>query len=604
VPRIEDYAMIGDCHTAALVSRDASIDWLCLPHFDSGACFASLLGDERNGRWSLRPEGTVRETTRRYLPGSLVLETTFTTDEGKARVLDFMPIRGHEANGNEETHPRVIRILVGERGRVTFRTRIVLRLDYGSIVPWVRRTKGGIRAIAGPDSISVDTPVSLHGKDMTTVGEVTVARGDRVPFILGWWPSHGKEPRCPDAERALKATERFWSSWSTRCVSESPWRDTVVRSLVTLKALTDARTGGIVAAPTTSLPEERGGVRNWDYRFCWLRDATFTLYAMLHAGYGEEARGWREWLLRAAAGEPDKLQIMYGVDGRRRLTELELPWLGGFEGAKPVRIGNGASGQCQLDVYGEILDAMHQSYRAKIAPDPAGWNLQRTLVNWLEHGWRQADQGIWEVRGPRRDFTHSKVMAWVAFDRAIKSARLLEDDDAPIERWSATRDEIHRQVCERGYDRGLRTFVQSYGSQRLDASLLMIPLVGFLPATDERVVGTVAAIERGLVKDGLVRRYVPEPSVEGVAGSEGAFLPCTFWLCDCDFLAGRIDRARERFERLLGLGNDVGLFAEEYDCEAKRFLGNFPQAFTHVSVVNTAMNLAHETGPAAHRLAT
>jgi len=586
--------MIGDCQAAALVSRSASIDWLCLPRFDSGACFAALLGNAGHGRWKIAPLAPARSITRRYRPGTLVLETSFSTDEGRVTVVDFMPIR--------DALPNVVRIVVGDEGRVRLSTELILRLDYGSIVPWVRRADDGIRAIAGPERISLHTGVPLHGRDLTTVGEFSVSRGDRVPFCLSWHPSYEDEPFCLDAEKALEATEKWWREWSGRCEYTGPWKDHVVRSLVTLKALSDSRTGGIVAAPTTSLPEKIGGVRNWDYRYCWLRDATFTLYALMQAGYSDEARDWREWLLRAAAGEPSKLQIMYGVDGARRLTELEIPWLPGYEKSAPVRIGNAASSQLQLDVYGELMDAMHQCYRANLEPEEAAWRLQRALLGFLEKGWHEPDQGIWEVRGPQRHFTHSKVMAWVAVDRAIKSAEL-GGFAAPLPRWRALREEIHAQACLRGYDPELKSFVQSYGSKRLDASLLRIPLVGFLPWDDERVRGTVAAIEKHLMFQGLLRRYLPDESVEGLPDNEGVFLPCSFWLCDNMVLAGRHTEARALFERLIGLENDVGLMSEEYDPEVGRLVGNFPQAFSHVAIIISAMNLGDgkKGQPAASR---
>jgi GH15 family glucan-1,4-alpha-glucosidase len=589
--RIEDYALIGDCQSAALVSRDGSIDWLCLPRFDSPACFAALLGDASNGLWRIAPEERY-DVTRRYRKETLVLETTFATSSGRVTLVDAMPIREH--------HPHVVRFVVGERGSVRMRTQIILRFDYGSMIPWVRRADDGIRAIAGPDRVSIHTPVLLRGKDFTTVGEFTVNAGDRVPFVLDWHPSYVSEPRRLDPDVALSGAEDFWLVWSQRCTTKGPYRDAVVRSLITLKALTHARTGGILAAPTTSLPERIGGERNWDYRYCWLRDATFTLYALMHAGYLDEARAWREWLLRAAAGAPSKLQILYAVDGSRRLDELEVPWLPGYERSRPVRIGNAAAEQVQLDVYGELIDTLHQCYRSGLEPEEAAWPLQRALVEFLAKTWTEPDAGIWEVRGRPRRFTHSQVMAWCAVDRAIKSAQR-SCFAAPLERWRALRETIHAETCARGFDSKRNSFVQAYGESHLDASLLRLPLVGFLPASDPRVQGTVAAIERELLHDGLVRRYHTSTDVDGLSHGEGLFLPCSFWLCDNYLLAGRHHEARALYERLLDLRNDVGLLSEEYDPVARRLVGNFPQAFSHVAVVVTALNLTHEECPATHR---
>ncbi len=590
--RIEDYALIGDCHTAALVGRDGSMDWLCLPRFDSGACFAAILGGPEHGAWSLAPAAGGRAVRRRYAAETLILESDFETPEGAVTVIDFMPPRTRA--------PDVVRIVVGRRGRVPMRTRLVIRFDHGSIVPWVRRTGSGLRAIAGPDSLIVSTPVPLHGENLTTTADFEVAEGERVPFVATWHPSFEDPPPRLDPERALVQTERWWRHWASRCQSGGAYHEAIVRSLITLKALTFAPTGGIVAAPTTSLPEQIGGVRNWDYRYCWLRDATFTLYSLMSSGYREEAAAFREWLLRAVAGDPSKLQIMYGILGERRLTEMEIDWLPGYEGSAPVRIGNAASHQRQWDVYGEILDAMYQCRRLGLPPDEPGWQLERALLGFLESAWMEPDSGIWEVRGPPQHFTHSKVMAWVAVDRAIKSVEHF-GVKGPLERWRAMRKAIHDQVCERGYDRTLGSFVQAYGSRLLDASLLMLPLVGFLPATDPRVRGTVTAIERQLVRDGLVDRYSTEGTVDGLPPGEGSFLACSFWLADCLSMIGRREDATRLFEHLLGLRNDVGLLSEEYDPIAGRMLGNFPQAFSHVGLVNTARNLAQPLGPAEHR---
>lgn len=590
--RIEDYALIGDCQTAALAARDGSIDWLCVPHFDSPACFAALLGTPEHGRWLLAPAGGARATRRRYRDGTLVLETDHETDGGAVTVIDFMPPR--------ERTPDLVRLVVGTRGAVRMRSELAIRFDYGSVVPWVRREAGGIHAIAGPDMLHLHTPAELRGEGLTTVAEFTVAQGQRVPFVLSWHPSN--EPPAPpiDAEEALGHTERWWREWAGCCAYRGEWAEAVTRSLITLKALTFAPTGGLVAAPTTSLPEQLGGVRNWDYRYCWVRDATFTLYALLVAGYRDEAAAWREWLLRAVAGQPSQLHILYGIDGTRRLPELELPWLPGYEGARPVRVGNAAAEQFQLDVYGELFDMLYQCRRAGLPPDEATWRMEKALLGFVGSNWQRPDDGIWEVRGPQRHFTHSKVMAWVAVDRAVKSVEQF-GLDGPAAQWRGLRAAIHEQVCREGFDAGLGSFVQSYGSKALDASLLMIPLVGFLPPGDGRVRGTVEAIERGLMKDGLVLRYACDPNVDGLPRGEGAFLACSFWLADCLALLGRRADARGLFERLLALRNDVGLLAEEYDPDHRRLVGNFPQAFSHVGLVNTARNLSHAGGPAEDR---
>jgi len=588
--------MVGDTQTAALIGDDGSIDWMCAPRFDSAACFSALLGDENHGRWLIAPAAGGRAVRRRYRDHTLVLETEFETPEGSVRIIDFMPIRDKTVD--------VIRIVEGLDGQVPMQMHLTIRFDYGQTIPWVRDIGDALVAVAGPDALVLRTPVETRGAGHSTVAEFTVHRGQRVPFFLAWYPSHEEIPRGVNATWALTRTESWWHKWSKKWTYNGDWPEAVQRSTITLKALTYAPTGGIVAAPTTSLPEWIGSVRNWDYRFCWLRDATFTLLALIHAGYEDEASAWRQWLLRAAAGEPTDLQIMYGPAGERRLTEWEVPWLPGYEGSKPVRVGNAASEQFQLDVYGEVADALYQSRRGAIAEnDVNAWDLGVALMEFLEDAWKRPDEGIWEVRGPRQHFTHSKVMAWVAFDRAV---RMVEDygeegDEPTASHWRALRDEVHSEVCAKAYDADRKTFVQSYGSSNLDAALLMMPLVGFLPATDERMQGTVEAIQRDLTIDGFVRRYTTETSVDGLPPGEGVFLPCTFWLVDNLALMGRTDEARSLFERLIGLVNDVGLLAEEYDPAAKRQLGNFPQAFTHVALVNSACNLSRVTGPAHHR---
>jgi GH15 family glucan-1,4-alpha-glucosidase len=590
--RIEDYALIGDCQTAALVSREGSIDWLCLPHFDSGACFAALLGTPDHGHWQVAPRDPVRRVRRSYHGETLVLETEFETDHGTVALIDFMPPRGEA--------PDLVRIVEGRRGNVPMQMRLVIRFDYGSIVPWVRHANGGIVAVAGPDMISLTSDVETHGENFHTVADFTVAAGERVSFVYTWHASHAPAPRPLDALDELRATEAWWRAWSSKCDYAGPWRAAVVRSLVTLKALTFAPTGGIVAAPTTSLPEHPGGVRNWDYRFCWIRDATFTLLALMNAGYADEASAWRDWLLRAAAGKPDEMQIMYGLAGQRRLTEVELDWLPGYDGARPVRVGNAAFAQHQLDVYGEAIDAMFHARRSGIASEPADWRLESALLRFLESDWRRPDSGIWEVRGPPRHFTHSKVMAWVAFDRAVRSVERF-GLDGPVDRWRSLRDEIHAEVCRRGFSARLNSFVQSYDSELLDASLLMVAEVGFLPCSDPRVAGTVEAIRRHLMHDGFVLRYDTRETDDGLPPGEGAFLACTFWLADNLAMTGRLDEARALFERLLSIRNDVGLLSESYDPRAGRMLGNFPQALTHIGLVDTAYNLTTAHGPAAQR---
>jgi GH15 family glucan-1,4-alpha-glucosidase len=590
---IEDYALIGDRHTAALVGRDGSIDWLCLPRFDSGACFAALLGGPEYGRWLISPDQDVRGCRRRYRDGTLVLETEFRTDGGVVTLTDFMVPRINA--------PFLIRIAEGKRGQVPMRLELIIRFDYGSIIPWVRRLdEGGIHAIAGPECLRLCTQVPLRGENLTSVADFSLSAGQRVPFVLTWHPSYQPAPPVLDAEAALRDAEGWWREWSDRCTHVGEWKEVVRRSLITLKALMYAPTGGIAAAATTSLPEQLGGVRNWDYRYCWLRDATFTLYALLNAGYGEEAVAWREWLLGALAGWPSEAQIMYGLAGERRLTEWEVGWLPGYEDSRPVRVGNAAASQFQLDVYGEVIDCMYQCRKHGLPPDPAAWCLERVLLNFLEGAWQKPDEGIWEVRGPRRHFTHSKVMAWVALDRAVKSVEHF-GLEGPVERWRWARAAVHEQVCREGFNPDFGAFVQYYGARELDASLLMIPLVGFLPPSDPRVRSTVEAIGRELMADGFVARYPTNRGVDGLPPGEGAFLACTFWYADNLALLGRQQEARAIFERLVGLCNDVGLLAEEYDPHTRRLVGNFPQAFSHVGLINTARNLSPAPGPADQR---
>jgi GH15 family glucan-1,4-alpha-glucosidase len=580
---IEDYALIGDLQTAALVGRDGSIDWLCLPRFDSGACFAALLGDRSHGRWRIAPAGEIVRVERRYRDGTLILETDFHTAEGAIRVTDCMPPRGEA--------PDVVRMVEGLEGSVEVHMELVLRFDYGRIVPWVRRGEDGLLlAVAGPDAVRFDSPVELHGKDRTTRASFRVGKGEHVPFVLTWYPSHLETPKPVRAADALADTERFWCEWSDGCTADGPHADLVKRSLITLKALTYAPTGGIVAAPTTSLPEFVGGVRNWDYRFCWLRDATLTLLAFVDSGYLDEARAWSDWLLRAVAGDPRDMQIMYGVAGERRLDEYTVDWLPGYESSSPVRVGNAASEQFQLDVYGEVISAMFRARESGLIPSMHAWDVQAAIMRFLETAWEEPDEGLWEVRGPRRHFVHSKVMAWVAFDRAART----------VERWGVRGDavkwrgiaaEIHAEVLENGYDPDRRTFTQSYGSRALDSATLLIPRVGFLPPDDPRVLGTIDAVQRELMHEGFLLRYPSEEGADGLPPGEGAFLPCTFWLADALCLAGRNDEAQALFDRLAGLANDVGLFSEEYDPVSKRLVGNFPQAFTHLALVASAIEL-------------
>jgi GH15 family glucan-1,4-alpha-glucosidase len=591
--RIEDYAIIGDCDTAALVGRNGSIDWLCWPRFDSDACFAALLGTPGNGRWIIAPCDTAARVTRRYRANTLILETRFETEDGAATLIDFMPLRDDSSS--------IIRLLVGERGMIRMRIELVIRFGYGAIVPWVTRLDdGALRAIAGPDMLVLHTPVQLRGRDLKTVGEFVLSAGHRLPFVMTYGPSHLPPHAPPNPSAALAATESFWKDWAAKCQTGELWPDAIVRSLLTLKALSYAPTGGIIAAPTTSLPEQIGGPRNWDYRFCWLRDATLTLFALMNGGYYDEAHDWHEWLLRAVAGSPDQMQIMYGIAGERRLIEWEVPWLPGYEGSTPVRIGNAAHSQLQLDVYGEVMDALHVARRGALTGSASGWAMQLAILDHLEKIWREPDQGIWEVRGPPCHFTYSKVMAWVAFDRAIRSVEQF-GLQGPVHHWRRLREEIHADVCAQGFDRELGSFVQCYGTKLLDASLLLLPCVGFLPPHDPRVRGTVEAIERSLLVDGLVRRYDTRRTDDGLPPGEGMFLACSFWLVDAYVMLGRMDDARSLFERLMLLRNDLGLLSEQYDPVAKRQVGNFPQAFSHVALVNSAFNLTRAEKPAEQR---
>ncbi len=591
--RIEDYALLGDLQTAALVSTTGSIDWLCLPKFDSPACFAALVDTPDAGHWTIAPAAGGACTTRRYLEDTLVLETDWRTPDGTVRVTDFMPPRGHA--------PDVVRIVEGITGTVVMRSQLRLRFDYGRVLPWVRHHGDRMEAIAGPDRVRLRTPAPLQGRDMATVSEFTVRAGERVPFVLTWNPSHEPPPKPVDAEHALTDTVTFWKHWAQRGTPvHGPYRDAITRSLLTLKALTYQPTGGIVAAATTSLPEQIGGPRNWDYRYCWLRDSTYTLQALISAGYLDEAKAWREWLLRAAAGDPADLQIMYALDGTRRLPEAELPWLTGYENSKPVRTGNAASDQLQLDVWGETLDGLALARNAGLADHDDAWDLQVALMEHLEANWDQPDNGLWEMRGARRHFTHSKVMAWVAADRMATAVRTHPDLHGPADRWQALRDTIHADVLTHGYDADRNTFTQSYGAPGLDASLLMIPRVGFLPPTDPRVLGTITAIQTGLTEDGFVKRYHTTDSDDGLTGGEGMFLACSFWLVDALHLTGKQTQATELFERLLTLRNDVGLLSEEWDPTANRQLGNTPQAFSHFPLITSALQLHAGKGHHSH----
>jgi len=583
--RIEDYGLIGDCETAALVGRDGSIDWLCWPAFDSDACFAAILGTSRNGRWLIAPKDETAELSRRYRDKTLILETRFKTADGTVALIDFMPPRGDASD--------IVRLVRGIEGRVAMRMELVIRFGFGCDIPWVKRTedRSALLAICGPDMTVLRTPVETRGENMTTVADFEVGAGETVPFVLTYGPSHLPVPKAIDPARALQDTERFWTAWSDRCNYDGDCRDLVLRSLITLKALTYGPTGGIVAAPTTSLPEKLGGARNWDYRFCWLRDATFTLLALMNSGYTEEASAWHNWLLRAVAGSPGNMQIMYGIMGQRRLLEWEANWLPGYEGAKPVRIGNAAHAQVQLDVYGELLDVFHQSRITKLKLENNTWALECTVLNHLAEVWQEADHGIWERRGAGRHYVFSKVMAWVAFDRALKSAEMF-GFEGPRERWRRLCDAIHRDVCEKGFDPRQNTFVESYGSNILDASVLLLPAVGFLPPTDPRIRGTVAAIEKHMMRDGFVLRHDPREVTREVQPIEGAFLACSLWLADAYVLGGDAEKAQALFERVVALANDLGLIAEEYDPGARRQTGNFPQALTHIALINTAQNLS------------
>jgi GH15 family glucan-1,4-alpha-glucosidase len=593
--KIEEYALIGDLRTTALVGRNGSIDWLCLPRTDSAACFAALLGEPEHGRWLLCPSGPVRGVSRRYREGTLILETDFEADDGAARVIDFMPLRDGGA-------PQLVRIVEGLRGAVPMRMELMPRFDYGELIPSVEPTPDGVVARGGPNALHLSTPMELTGDNRSTVAEFTIGEGMRQRFSLTGFSSHGAAPPVEDPDSALARTDAWWREWSSQCKYEGEWRDAVLRSLITLKALTDQVTGAVVAAPTTSLPEELGGSRNWDYRYCWLRDAVLSLDALLEGGYVEEALAFGQWALRAGAGDASKLQIMYGTDGQRHLEELELDWLPGYEGSRPVRVGNAAAKQFQLDVYGEVAGVAYVTSRITGLVDRQRWPQVRALAEYLEEAWQKPDDGIWEVRGPRRHFVQSKVMAWLAFDCAV---RLVEqfDLEAPLERWKDVRDRIHAEVCDKGYDPSRRTFTQYYGSRELDAAVLMIPIVGFLPGTDERVTGTIDALRRELGHDGFISRYSTDVTDDGLPGTEGQFLACSFWLVTALGLNGRRDDARQLFERLLSLGNDLGLFAEEYDVGHQRLIGNFPQAFTHLTLVQAATTLSSPTADVAARYA-
>ncbi|HEX2655447.1 MAG TPA: glycoside hydrolase family 15 protein [Xanthobacteraceae bacterium] len=595
--RIEDYGLIGNARTAALVGRDCSIDWLCLPRFDSPACFAALLGSPENGRWIIEPAEPEPRISRRYRDGTGILETRFETDTGSVVIIDFMPLPV------DDLQIDLVRMVRGERGSVAMSTEILFRFDYGRVIPWVRRRGYGLSAIVGPDEVQLRSDIPLHGEQFTTRGNFTVDAGESVCFVLNWRPSHRRTMIYREPEEMLRESETSWRMWTARCTLKGPWSDAVIRSLITLKLLTFYPTGGIIAAPTTSLPELLGGPRNWDYRYCWIRDATFSLNAFMAGGYGEEARAWRNWLLRAAAGRPEELQIMYGVAGERFLDERELPWLPGFLNSKPVRIGNAAYQQLQLDVYGELMDVLFAAEKVQLEPSDDAWGVQRALLTFLEQIWTKPDAGLWEVRGPVRHFTHSKVMAWVAFDRAVK---MVERSGlvGPVDRWRRVRDQIHAQVCDKGFDARRNTFVQAYGSSELDASLLLLPHVGFLPPSDPRIIGTIEAVERELMVDGLVLRYRSQKTEDGLPGQDGPFLACSFWLADALALIGRDEEAWELFEHLLSLRNDLGLLAEEYDPRRKCFLGNFPQAFSHVALVNTAFNLMQGKSDAQYRANT
>lgn len=594
---IEDYGIIGNMISAALISRDGSIDWLCLPRFDSAACFAALLGGPKHGRWLLTPEDPACRISRRYVPGTAVLETRFETATGVCTLTDFMPLT------DDEEKVDVVRIVRGVSGEVAMSMELILRFNYGQAVPWVRRRDYGLSAVAGPDAVELHTAVELEGRDMKSTARFTARENEEVPFTLSYHRSHKMPHFVPDRSETMDRTISWWQEWSKRCrfdIKHHVWRDAVIRSLITLKLLTFGPTGGIVAAPTTSLPEAIGGSRNWDYRYCWLRDSALTLYALLNAGYREEAEAWRQWLLRAAAGRPEQLHIMYGIAGERWLPENEVTWLPGYEKSSPVRIGNEAVGQIQLDVYGELIETLHAAREAELAPLAEAWRLQSVLLDHLKTVWRKPDNGIWEVRGEPRAFTHSRLMCWVAFDRAIKSAEHF-GLDGPVDSWRETRDTIHADICENGFDPNRNSFTQHYGGKALDASLLLIPQVGFLPADDSRVVGTITAIEQDLICNGFVLRYSTDQVDDGIGGEEGAFLACSFWLADAYVMLGRIDDASKLFESLLAVRNDLGLLAEEYDPIRKRLVGNFPQGFSHIGLINTAFNLIDASGPAQQR---
>jgi len=591
--RIEDYAMIGDLGSAALVNRDGSIDWLCWPRFDSDACFAALLGTPEHGRWRIAPKNSATRVTRRYRPNTLILETRFETHEGVATLIDFMPPR--------RQHAHLIRIVKGERGKVAFRSELILRFANGAIVPWVTRVDDTtIRGIAGPDMAVLRSLARMRGENFKTVGHFTVARGEQLPFVLSFARSHENLPEPVDVFACLRASEQFWTEWAGRNKIQGPWDEAVTRSLIVLKSLTYAPTGGMAAAPTTSLPEYIGGPRNWDYRYCWLRDATLTLLALMNAGYYDEAQTWREWLLRAAAGSPRQIQIMYGMRGERRLTEWEVPWLPGYENSKPVRIGNAAHRQLQIDIFGEVMDALHQARQGGLGSNEVGWGMQREFLLHLANIWHEPDEGLWEVRSGREHFTHSKAMAWLAFDRAIRSAERF-NLPGPVEEWRKIRKRIHTDVCSRGFDSELGSFVRAYGSKELDASLLLLPTIGFLPPNDARIISTVEAIERRLMVKGLVLRYDSATASDGLPAGEGVFLACSFWLADAYLMLGRDDDALRLFNHLLSLRNDVGLLSEQYEPRTRRLVGNFPQAFSHLALVNTASNLAHHQKPAEQR---
>jgi GH15 family glucan-1,4-alpha-glucosidase len=576
---IADYALIGDLGTAALVSRNGSIDWLCWPRFDSDACFAALLGTPEHGRWLVAPCDARVRTSRRYRENTLVLETRFETSDGAAVLIDFMPPR------EDDSH--LVRIVTGEQGSVAFRSELILRFGYGAIVPWVTRVDDkSLRAIAGPDMAVLRSTVTMRGENFKTIGEFTVAAGQSWSFVLSFGLSHRPPPTPVEPFKKLRTTEDYWQNWARKSKIDCPWKDCVARSLITLKALTYAPTGGLAAAPTTSLPERIGGSRNWDYRFCWLRDATLTLLALMNAGYYDEAQQWRDWLLRAAAGSPSQIQIMYGLHGERRLTEWQVPWLPGYGNSQPVRVGNAAHSQRQLDIFGEVMDALHQARQGGLGTNEAGWALQRELLAHLEKTWREPDEGLWEVRSGPKHFTHSKAMAWLAFNRAVKSAEAF-DLPGPVEHWRELRADIHRDVCEKGFDTELGSFVRTYGRKELEASLLLLPAIGFLPAHDMRIQGTVAAIESRLLRKGLVLRYDTEVSDDGLPAGEGVFLACSFWLADAYLMLGRRNDALSLFERLLSLCNEVGLLSEEYEPRTQQLVGNFPQAFSHLALVNT-----------------